>query len=381
MIGSSQAITICGFYGNHNLGDEAMLSGLLTLLPDSGPVTVFSDDPADTAQRYGVSAIARQGRRAALGRWRQMLGSRAFVLGGGDLLRDSQQSSIAQRWLQPLQRAIALGRPTLALGLSVGEIFRPESEALIPAVLNRVNLVAVRDRASQAKLQALGVRQPVQVMSDLALAALSGQRAPLPPDGRSPHLGISVRHLARRGPSVDPHLGPTLLKELAAVTDALVERYDAVVHFLPLRTHPQHYHPWDDDYVATLQLLQYSRHSARCVVHRSFPRLEDLTRLLSSLDGVIGMRLHSLILAAGLGVPVVGLAYDPKVTGFMAEIDQSHRTLPLEAVEQAAVLAQVDDFLGDRAAAREAVWQGVQRYCQPMASVEGAIAQVLGGAQ
>ena len=39
---------------------------------------------------------------------------------------------------------------------------------------------------------------------------------------------------------------------------------------------------------------------------------------------VVGMRLHSLIYAAKLSIPMVGLAYEPKVNYFMQSINQPY---------------------------------------------------------
>ncbi|MGE5599608.1 MAG: polysaccharide pyruvyl transferase family protein, partial [Bacteroidota bacterium] len=46
---------------------------------------------------------------------------------------------------------------------------------------------------------------------------------------------------------------------------------------------------------------------------------------------VLGMRLHALIFAALAGVPPVGLAYDPKVTAFLARLGLAEMALPLDA--------------------------------------------------
>ena len=43
---------------------------------------------------------------------------------------------------------------------------------------------------------------------------------------------------------------------------------------------------------------------------------------MSRLDLLVGMRLHSLILALKSGVPVVGLSYDPKVRSVLREFNQ-----------------------------------------------------------
>ena len=37
---------------------------------------------------------------------------------------------------------------------------------------------------------------------------------------------------------------------------------------------------------------------------------------------LVGMRLHALIFAASLRVPIVGMVYEPKVEGFIRYIDQ-----------------------------------------------------------
>ena len=40
------------------------------------------------------------------------------------------------------------------------------------------------------------------------------------------------------------------------------------------------------------------------------------------MDVLVGVRLHSLIYAAVMGVPMIGISYDPKVDSFLASIDR-----------------------------------------------------------
>jgi len=46
--------------------------------------------------------------------------------------------------------------------------------------------------------------------------------------------------------------------------------------------------------------------------------------LIGRLDLVVGMRLHSLIMALASGKPVIGIAYDPKVESVLAEFEQAN---------------------------------------------------------
>ena len=40
------------------------------------------------------------------------------------------------------------------------------------------------------------------------------------------------------------------------------------------------------------------------------------------MDVLVGVRLHSLIYAAVMGVPMIGISYDPKVDSFLSSIQQ-----------------------------------------------------------
>lgn len=375
-------VLICGFYGNYNLGDEAMLSGIINLLQRQNSdldFTVLSDDPQDTKKRFGVESVERQNGRKKVKAKRllEFIRNRYFILGGGDLLRDTAKYSIAKTWLEPLERAIAFQARTITLGISVGEIVRPETKMLIPRVLNKVDFIGVRDKQSKQKLTKLGVNKTIHVTSDLALEALPTISAPPQPmENRSINIGISVRHLKGRGPSVDLAGYSRLQKEIAAIADFLVEKYQATIHFLPLRTHKNSYHPTDDDYVSILEVLRYSRNPKNFIVHRYFHSLENFYQLTSQLDLTIGMRLHSLIIAAGLGVPIIAAQYDPKVGNFMKEIAQSHRSIPLESFELERVAAMVETIFNDTGKARKEIEVGVKNYRKQMQATEAEMANI-----
>lgn len=374
-------VLICGFYGNYNLGDEAMLAGMMSLLRkhrEDLSFTVFSNDPYDTKARYAVQSIHRLSRRRSVQRNLSILQNRYFILGGGDLLRDGATHLVAQNWLIPLQKALHLCRQTIVLGVSVGEIWRPETKALIPQVLNQVDLIAVRDVQSKAVLEALGVQNTIHVMTDLALQTLPDTfPEPLRAINQPLQIGVSVRHLSGRGPSVDVDQYPTLQKEIAAIVDELIESYGAIIHFLPFRTYEKSYHPTDDDYVSSLNVLRFSRYSSQCIVHRYFPSLQHLNQVISSLDLMIGMRLHSLILSAGSGVPVIAAEYDPKVKGFMNEIGQSEYSIPLDTFSTAQLSPLIRNILKDPSNACRNVQDGVTRYRKRILEMQPALTQLL----
>ena len=53
-------LLLCGYYGEHNLGDDALLEVLLSQLPGSYQATVTAHDGALVRERFGVDTVARR---------------------------------------------------------------------------------------------------------------------------------------------------------------------------------------------------------------------------------------------------------------------------------------------------------------------------------
>jgi polysaccharide pyruvyl transferase CsaB len=374
---NTNKVLICGFYGNYNLGDEAMLAGMINLLQrvNDWSFTVLSKTPQDTEHRHAVRAIAidTTQRRQWLDKQLAIISNPYFILGGGDLLRDSVDYSIAKFWLAYLQKAIMLRHRTLLLGVSVGEIWRAQTKQLIPQILNQVDILTVRDLQSKIKLEQLGVTKQIHLIGDLALEAIPQ----LPPTNRPTlKIGISLRHLSDRGLTATGEHYSTMQQTIAEVADYLVERYQAEIHFFPLRTHPDSYHPTDDDYVSILSTLRYSKHSEKMNVHRYIGSLDEFYQLVNNLDLMIGMRLHSLIIAAGLNVPMLAAEYDPKVRGFMTEINCGERSIPLSDFTTARVLPLVESILNNSPAERQQLAASVRGYREKMTAFEGVLTHI-----
>ena len=78
---------------------------------------------------------------------------------------------------------------------------------------------------------------------------------------------------------------------------------------------------------------------------------------LARMEVVVSMRLHALIFAAGQGIPLAGVVYDPKVSSFLRYIGQENFT-DLEALTAENLKAMIDRAAaqaGDKAAQAEAV--------------------------
>lgn len=397
ILSKRKRLLICGFYGHHNLGDEAMLAGMLCLLKRYlGPeylhqVTVYSNDPEETSKQHGVATLRNQFPRRRRERWLKwaehtwaLWQHQFFMLGGGDLLRDSPEREVATVWLEPLQRAMALGCRTIVLGISVGEIWKPQTKRAIVNTLNQVTLIAVRDQQSRQQLEQMGVTRPIAVTSDLALQLTSVQQSRRPmsaakTSASAVNIGMSIRSLAGRMPELDDSVEQRFYREMAKIIDYLIETKGATVSLLPFQTHSPSYRaqhrPGDNDEDAIAAVLAQCQHRQQVNVCSAFASVEQAVDQLRSFDVVIGTRLHSLILAAGLGIPLLAAVYDKKVAGFMAEIDQQINSIAVQQFTLETVKPRLEKLLNHQQ--HSSLVQAVEQYRQQMTPVAQQLSQLL----
>ena len=78
--------------------------------------------------------------------------------------------------------------------------------------------------------------------------------------------------------------------------------------------------------------------------------------LIRRMALVISMRLHTLIFAAGQGVPMIGIVYDPKVSGFLDYLGQE-RYVSLSELEAGALRRMIDEALAENGRYAERIRQ------------------------
>ena len=69
---------------------------------------------------------------------------------------------------------------------------------------------------------------------------------------------------------------------------------------------------------------------------------------LSRMEVVVSMRLHALIFAAGQGIPLAGVVYDPKVSAFLRYIGQEVFT-DLNALTEENLRTMIDQAVAQTA--------------------------------
>jgi len=305
-------IVISGYYGFGNAGDEAMLAAMIQAFTDLEPnikITVISGNPADTRQRHGVAAVYFLNYPEIA---RVLHNSDLLISGGGSLLQDVTSDRSLYYYLSIMMLAKKLGKPVMLFAQGIGPVRGALARGAMRYIGNMVDLITVRDHGSQQELAALGVtRPPVYVTADpvLAMHPVDKQfgRVILRQyqlEGATPLVGISVREWK----SWDYYK-----KILAQAADTIIAEQGARVVFLPMQ--------YPDDLGVARKIADMMEHGAT-VLDGEYTTSELLS-LVGNLDMLIGVRLHALIFAAIMQVPMVGISYDPKIDRFLEMIGES----------------------------------------------------------
>jgi len=118
-MGASRQALLCGYYGEHNIGDDALLAALLQQLPSGWTPLVTGYDQAELAQRFGVATCPRRSLKAVLA---ALGGCQALILGGGSLLQDATSWRSLIYYLALIGAARLSGKPVLLWGQGLGPL-------------------------------------------------------------------------------------------------------------------------------------------------------------------------------------------------------------------------------------------------------------------
>ncbi|MEH2355161.1 polysaccharide pyruvyl transferase CsaB [Nostoc sp.] len=287
---------LSGYYGKGNGGDEALLATLLQMLPSHVTPIVLSGNPEETRDRYNVETYDRMAPLAVL---QALRSCDALIWGGGSLIQDVTSTISPFYYGGLMALAQKMGLKTVAWAQGIGPLVRPQTRWLARQTFSNCTKVSVRDRASAALLSDWQI--PCIIAPD-PVWALESKPVPGLWDLPAPRVAVTLRS--------HPQLTE---KRLANLTRALVDFQKATQAFI--------------------LLLPFQKSEDLSIAEAIEPHLKDVSKILcledpQLLKGVfrgvemaIGMRLHSLIMAAAEGCRCFALSYDPKINRLMEDLE------------------------------------------------------------
>lgn len=281
-------ILVFGYYGFGNFGDELMLRTIKEHL-NNHDITVVSNDPKTTENLHSIKSISR--RKFWLNPGKYDL----FLLGGGTLLQNTTSNRSLYYYLEAIKRAKALGMEVYLLAQGLGPLTGRLGQSFWPRLIYKTLdgvPITVRDNQSLQLAKKIGLK--ANLVSDLALSFTGFPQKVIKDSSdrtKKEIIGISVRD----------NCGFTLGDNL----DWLLDNSKNVEKEIRLLA----FHK--DDYQLCLMLENLLPNSYTVLIQE----INDLN-YFADLDLLWGMRLHSLVIAVAMGIPAMGISYDPKVAAF-----------------------------------------------------------------
>lgn len=287
-------VILCGYYGQDNAGDEALLVSLLQLLPPHVEAIALSANPRVTGERYGIEACPNRDWRAI---WRLMRSADAFIWGGGSLMQDVTSVASPLYYAGLMFLAQRLGLKTIAWAQGIGPLRRSPLKWVTRQVLTGCDAISVRDQVSVQLVQKWGLKarlapDPVWLLESRSSIETKTDR---------PIVAVNLRP--------HPLLTPARLQLITAALIDFQRQTQTHLRLIPFQA--------SQDF-ALMTAIADQLPGDYELVYRDDPR--ECKGLFQGVQLTIGMRLHSLIMAAAEGNWCFALSYDPKVSRLMAEI-------------------------------------------------------------
>lgn len=349
------AVTSCWW----NAGDEAIFSSMIQTFRSQFPgieIGVLSANPT------GVLANTYQVRELPVSDIQEILEfakeSDALILGGGGIFYDYWGFSVenllstghggAGVYVGFALLASLLNKPLMIYAVGVGPLHSTVARQYTYLTFKQAKSITVRDLASKKLLSEIGIpSEKVQVTADPAwlLPDISHEVGinylhGLGWDDSSPVVGVVVRPW-------ENFTGDNKNEwetEVAQALDTLIEKYSLKVLFVPFHKDNNQI----SDYEASKKVLMKMKYGNSAHVVDGNWSLDDKISILRCCSLVVGMRLHANILAMRYGIPVVGLAYDPKVSVLFDEVGLSNFSIDLRRINALSLFSILDHAYRNR---------------------------------
>ncbi len=336
-------IIISGYYGYDNIGDDSLLvsitDGIRQRLPDAR-ITVLARKTKQISRICRVRTINRFNIPKI---WREMCHAHLLISGGGSLLQDgtSKRSSLYYAYIMHFAKRLGLKVMLYANGL--GPLNAKISREHAARALSDADYVSLRENASLKLARELGVTQEIRVSADPAFLLETS------PDVWLEHIkvreGISGKYFimsVKDGNTFNgAKTGCDTLKVIADDIRALSHKYSLTPILIPM-------YPNQD--TAISKRLCEAAGCGKVIDGLTAP---ELCALMKESEFVIGTRLHMLIFAAAMAVPMLGISYDPKINAFLEYVGQIERMLDIRYLNDGELFSAADELYIDAPTIRE----------------------------
>lgn len=308
-------LLVSGYYGFNNIGDEAILKGLIDGIKEEDEnikITVLSKYPSFTMKKHKVKAINRMNIFKIL---KELINTDMFISGGGSLLQDITSKRSIIYYMSLIFLAKLMNKKTMIYSQGIGPVNKSFNKKLLRFLLNKVDIINVRDdKSKEFILKELKLNKDILVTVDTVFKM------------KKPNLQIGKKILDNLninknkksiGISIRPWMNNNLIiDEISKFCIEINKNLDYNIVFIP-------YHYYADLSIID-EVIKKIKKSTKKNIYclREYMYVDEYLSIVGNLDYFVGMRLHSLIFASIMKIPSIAISYDPKIDSFMKSLDK-----------------------------------------------------------
>ena len=247
-----------------------------------------------------------------------------------------------------------MGKKVICFCVGVGPLDTKIGRRLARMVCNMSQSVMVREQSSYELLEKVGVRpELLEIYPDAAFVnspsdddrvdeILAGAGL----NGSEKIIGINVNSYIdlwlRKSESLDREY---FVGEFARAVDLVIEKLDVRILFTITQVM---------DIGIAEEIMGWMRHREKVsIISNKELTNHDIMGAMGRMELFVGMRLHSLILSSAMNVPVMGLAYAPKVRHFMKMIGMPELIYELGEISADGLSSAIVNAYSNRESNRE----------------------------
>ncbi len=313
-------VLICGAYGKRNAGDDAILRAIIQQIRGIDadiPIYALSRKPMETKLQYQIGSCHTFNLPGFLSLMRH---TKLYISGGGTLIQNITSMRSLLYYLSNISLAHRMKNHVMMYGCGIGPVNGRFCRRMTSrTILRCVDTIALRDEDSAKELRSMNIgAKAIHLTADPALLLTMTH----------PEKRESILHAY--GLKQDAHYIMIAPRPWAGLDIRLNDFVTAAQY-----AYDQH------GLIPVLFALEPSRDApvtaaiakkltCPCIRIAAVNDADTILALIGQMDAVISMRLHALVFASAMSVPVGGVVYDPKVSGFLDYIGQENYVNLLE---------------------------------------------------
>ncbi len=304
------SVVISGYYGFGNSGDEAILKSIVRDFKNYNSnikITALSNNAGRTSEEYDINAINRVN---LIDIFREIKKCDLFISGGGSLLQDQTSTRSLLYYLFIIKTALHYKKKVMLYANGIGPIKSARNIKRVNKIINKVDLITLREEHSLKLLNELGIGKPeIIVTADPVLTTEPADVHIIDDIFKKEDISEGVKLI---GINIRKWIhSEDFNKQMARSLEYIYNEHNLTPLFIPMNSD-------DNEFIKSFV-------PALNIPYKTLSKVylpEELIGIMERLVLVMAMRLHTLIYSSIAATPMIGLIYDPKVKGYLEYIGQ-----------------------------------------------------------